>query len=142
MNWEDYRKSWKFTIEDCTRCGGSGAREDEWVCLECYGSGIGNMKDADEKQKNIDRVTEEYNEYRKNLKNSKKEYEVGDTLYFAMGLDHLVEGKVIHKFVYCGSTMYVLEYNAIVDCDYVVREWETVSETPTGHLNMYRGILP
>ena len=65
----------------------------------------------------------------------------GLKLWFAIGIDELVEGTVIHTFEHNGGLHYVLELETIMGPLLEVRHWGQVSFTKNGPLNMFKEIL-
>ena len=57
----------------------------------------------------------------------KKDVNLGDTVWIAIGADHLIESKVVHIFEHFGKKQYVCEYPTHIDPVLEVRDWLSVS---------------
>lgn len=72
------------------------------------------------------------------------EYNVNDIVYYSIGSDDLQEGLVVNKFVDVGITQYVLRClpSNGIEFDYVVRTYETLSDSFDQPLNWLKQITP
>lgn len=65
-------------------------------------------------------------------------WNIGDTVFVAMGGKDLVEGKVIHIFEWCSETQYVIEIDTHIDPVLEVRDWLTTSDDRSKPLFFWR----
>lgn len=78
----------------------------------------------------------------------KKEYNIKDKVWIAMGERKLVEGRVVEIIDLAhlkenhnpDQELYIIEVKTGIDDIYEVRTWEQMSDTAQGPLNMFRKI--
>jgi hypothetical protein len=78
----------------------------------------------------------------------KKQFDIKDTVYIAMGIGKLVQGRVVEiiDLAHLGENhspdleLYIVEVKTGIDDIYEVRTWEQMSEDPRGPLNCYRNL--
>lgn len=65
-------------------------------------------------------------------------YNLGDTIYFAIGMKELIKGKIVHIFTHFGKQQYVVEYHNTVDYAIIVRDYWTLSDNKDTPLNIWK----
>lgn len=70
-------------------------------------------------------------------------YFIDDIVWIHMGgpKNLLSEGRIVYLFVHYGRPQYIIEINTSIDPILEVRDWSTISETPEGPINLFRGIF-
>jgi hypothetical protein len=78
----------------------------------------------------------------------KKEYNIKDTVWIALGESKLIEGRVVEiiDLVHLNEgwdsnrELYIIEIKTGIDDVYEVRDWNQISSSAQGPLNMYKTI--
>lgn len=67
-----------------------------------------------------------------------KEYNIGDIVWIHTGGEDLTESEIVNIFTRYGMQHYVCEVQTHIDPIYEVRDWFTISETPSGPINFWK----